>query len=260
MLRRNLAFTYINLSKWKLLSLQLRLRALMWKLIRTLFSGSPTGEKPQSVAQISTKPQMNFDAIKSEVEGILKLDFRSEAARELNGELVLNVLHHLDAEIEDVRQEANGYPANPISALVWMNGAGYGNLACALTHHFRNAGWLKREENASALWAKTTLAVCSHYHHMVGPAMLANADCQDRLGNAGQATQMYGGVVKDFAIIADGWLNETDAPTDDDRLALESLQTATERLLSRGAEELDGIDLVLLQSQTKTILSRPSVT
>lgn len=230
----------------------------MWKLIRSFFGGTPTGDKPQAVPQMSQKPQMNFDTIKSEVEGILKLDLTSEAARESNGELVLSALRHLDTEVESVRQQANGYPANPISALVWMNGAGYGNLACALTQHFRNAGWLKREENASALWAKATLAVCSHYHHMVGPAMLANADCHDRLGNADRATQMYGGVVKDFAFIAANWLNETDAPSDDDRLAIESLQTATERLLSRGVAELDGIDLVSLQSQTKTILSRPS--
>ncbi len=220
----------------------------MWKQIRSFFGGAAPDDKPK----------VDFDTIKSEVECILTLDLASDAARETNGEVVLKVLRHLDAEIENIRQQANGYPANPISALVWMNGAGYGNLACALTHHFRNAGWLKREENASALWAKATLAVCSHYHHMVGPAMLANADCHDRLGNAERATQMYGGVVKDFALIADNWLNETEAPNDDDRHALESLQTATERLVSRGVRELDGIDLSSLQSQISSILSRPS--
>jgi hypothetical protein len=175
-------------------SLQKGLRAPMWKLIRSLLGGTPT-EKPQAVPQTSQKPQIDFDTIKSEVEHILELDFNSESARESHGELVLNALRHLDAEIESVRQQAKGYPANPVSALVWMNGAGYGNLACALTHHFRIAGWLKREENANALWAKATLAVCSHYHHMVGPAMLANADCHNRLGNTDRAMQMYGGVV-----------------------------------------------------------------
>jgi hypothetical protein len=205
----------------------------------------------------SSEPALDFETIKSEVESILRLDLASDAAREANGDLVLNVLRHLDADIERVGRQANGYPANPISALVWMNGAGYGNLACALTHHFREAGWLKREENASALWAKATLAVCSHYHHMVGPAMLANADCHDRLANAARATQMYSGVVKDFAFLADDWLSETESPGDEDRLALESLQTATERLLSRGILELDGIQLPVLQSQISQILSRP---
>ncbi|MFO0879031.1 MAG: hypothetical protein U0840_16940 [Gemmataceae bacterium] len=218
----------------------------MWKWIRSLFGGA-----------VASKAPIDFETLKAEVESVLRLDLASDAAREANGDLVLNVLRRLDSEVESVSQQANGYPANPISALVWMNGAGYGNLACALTHQFRAAGWLKREENASALWAKATLAVCSHYHHMVGPAMIANADCHDRLGNAARATQMYGGVVKDFAFIVDNWFNESESPSDEDRLALESLQTATERLLSRGTQALDGIDLSALQSKIDNILSRP---
>jgi hypothetical protein len=200
---------------------------------------------------------MDFDALKSEVEQVLALDLSSDKSREEHGEFVLKVLRQLDAEIVNIRQQANGYPANPISALVWMNGAGYGNLACALTEHFHNAGWLKREENASALWAEVTLAVCSHYHHLVGPAMLANADCHDRLGNADRATEMYSGVVKDFAFIADDWANESDSPHDEDRLALESLQTAVDRLLTRGVSDLDGIDLASIQAQTGAVLLRP---
>jgi hypothetical protein len=217
------------------------------KWIRSLFAKESS----------NTPAPADFDAIKSQVEQVLELDLASDDSRDEHDDFVLNVLRRLDAEIEDIRQQANAYPANPISALVWMNGAGYGNLACALTGHFHNAGWLKREENASALWAKVTLAVCSHYHHMVGPAMLANADCHDRLGNGDRATEMYGGVVKDFAFLADDWANESDSPHDEDRLALESLQTAVERLLARGISELDGIDLTSIQEQTESVLSRP---
>lgn len=198
---------------------------------------------------------MDFESIKAEVEGIIRLDLVSEAAREANGDRVLDVLRHLDSEIESVRQQANGYPANHISALVWMNGAGYGNLARALTQHFQNAGWLKREENASALWAKATLAVCSHYHHMVGPAMIANADCHDRLGNTSCATQMYGGVVQDFAFIADELLHEGEPPSDEDRGALEPLNIAAKRLLSRGIDAVGGIDVPSLRSKISKILS-----
>lgn len=207
----------------------------------------------------SSAAQKDFDVIKSEVDQILGLDLLSDSSREEHGEAVLNVLRRLDKEIESVRKQANGYPENPVSALVWMNGAGYGNLACALTGHFKKAGWLKLEENASALWAKATLAVCSHYPHMVGPAMLANADCHDRLGSADRATAMYGGIVKDFAFIAYDWVNETDSPHEEDRIALESLQTAVERLLIRGINDLDGIDLLSIQRQTETILKRPRI-
>ncbi len=219
----------------------------MLKWIRSLFAKEPK----------DGPPPMDFDALKSEVEQVLALDLSSDVTREENGAFVLNVLRHLDVEIENIRQQANGYPASSISALVWLNGAGYGNLACALTDHFHRAGWLKREENASALWAKVTLAVCSHYHHMVGPAMLANADCHDRLGNADRATQMFGGVVKDFAFIANDWANESDCPHDEDRLAIESLQTAVDRLLARGVSDIDGIDLAAIQADTAAVLSRP---
>ncbi|HCS53133.1 hypothetical protein [uncultured Rubinisphaera sp.] len=219
----------------------------MFKWIRSLFTHEPD-ENPATD---------NFDAMKSEVEQILQLDLSSDDSREEHSEFVVAVLRKLDTEIENISQQANGYPANPISALVWMNGAGYGSLASALTCHFHDAGWLKREENASALWAKVTLAVCSHYHHMVGPAMLANADCHERLGNTDRAAQMYGGVVKDFSFIADDWANESTSPTDDDRLALESLQTAVQRLLANGVNDLDGIDVTAIQQQTAFILSRP---
>ncbi len=199
----------------------------------------------------------NFESVQSDVKQVLQLELSSEESREEHGAFVSNTLRALDTEIEDIRRQANGYPENPISALVWMNGAGYGNLASALTHHFRDAGWLEREEHASSMWAKATLAVCSHYHHMVGPAMLANADCHERLGNTERAKHMYGAVIDDFMIIAQGWADETGPPNDEDRLALESLQTAALRLLSRGVHDLDGVDVQAIQRQVDSILSRP---
>src|SRR5262245_57267207 len=223
------------------------MRGLMWKFLRSRFARK----------KAASKQPFDFAGIKAGVEDILRLNLASDAARKANSDLVSSVLRGLDAEIESVEQQANDYPTNPISAQVWMNGAGYGNLACALTHHFRNSGWLDREETASALWAKAILAVCSHYHHMVGPAMIANADCHDRLGNPARATKMYGGVVMDFAFILDNWLDESESPTEEDRLALESLRTATDRLLSRGIHELDGIDLSQLESKLSKVLSRP---
>jgi hypothetical protein len=199
-----------------------------------------------------------FDATKLDVESIIKLDLSTDAARAEHGELVLRTLKRLDAEIHTVQQRANGYPSNPISADVWLSGAGYGNLASELTRHFKNAGWLQREEIASSLWAKATLAVCSHYHHMVGPAMLASADCQDRLGNTERSWPMYAAVVRDFAFLLDDWDNEIEGPMEDDRLAIESLLTATERLLARGTTQLDDINLVQIQLRTKQLLLRPS--
>ncbi len=219
----------------------------MWKQIRSFFGGPL--DKADSL--------LEFDAIRSEVEAVLKLNLASKQNRDANNLMVFNALRHLEREIELVRQQANGYPAHPISALVWMNGAGYGNLAQTLTLHFQNAGWLEREEKASALWARATLAVCAHYHHMVGPAMLANADCHERLGNTDRAAQMYQGIVQDFAFLVEDWSQEKAPPGEEERLALESLKTATARLLSREIRQIEDIDLPQLQSQIAKILLRP---
>jgi hypothetical protein len=218
----------------------------MWKQFRSWFGGTVAGRKSGD----------DFDAIKSDVENVLRLDLASGAARESNRDVVIGVLKRLDIAVEAIRQQANGYPENPISAAVWLNGAGYANLACALTQHFKEAEWLEREENASMLWAKATLAVCSHYHHMVGPAMLANADCHDRLGNAERAAEMYRGVVKDFAFLVENYSADEEPPDDDNRTAIESLRAAIDRLMCRGSSELDGIDLELLREQTEAVLAR----
>lgn len=199
----------------------------------------------------------DFDSIKSEIDRILELDFATDDAREEHNNYVYDVLLRLDAELNRICQQAGGYPANAIRGDVWLDGWGYANHACALTHHFRKAGWLAREENASALWAKATLAVCSHYRHMVGPSMLANADCHRRLGNFDRATEMYTMVVKDFAYLARKWMETTDGPVDTDRVEVESLQTAIQRLLSRGIDRVDEFDLRLIRKQVDEVLARP---
>ncbi len=234
----------------------------MFQWIRSLLGNKKDQQLPEPLDEhLDEKPSeerdSNYDATKSEVDKVLNLDLSSVEAREEHGDFVMTVIHKLDVEIENISQQSGNYPSNPISALVWMDGTTYTALTSALTTHFREAGWLDREENASMLWAKVVLSVCSHYHHMVGPAMLANADCHERLGNSQRAVQMYSGLVQDFAFIADDWAGKTDSPTDEDRLALESLHTAAKRLIANDVNELEGADIVAIQIQTESILSRP---
>lgn len=137
--------------------------------------------------------------------------------------------------------------------------ASYGMAALAerLTGHFRTAGWLGNEANTANLWAKATLAVCSHYHDMVGPAMLAVADCAERQGKPGEAISSYRAVVADFAWLSDEWKEETVAPPEDQRLALSCLKTAAERLISLGAGDRESPEkLAELIATLDAILSR----
>ncbi len=196
-----------------------------------------------------------FEEVKGLVEGVLSLDFDTRSVRETEDEHVISVLERLNKEIESIRTQANGYPDGSVSALVWLSGFGYANLCRQLTLHFRKAEWLAREENASALWARATIAVCSHYHHMVGPAMLANADCQERLGNADRAAQMYRAVVADFEFLAEGDFSEGSID-EDERTALESLRAALRRLLKIGTNLEDRERLEQLLSDVEAILRK----
>ena len=195
-----------------------------------------------------------LDEARALVDELLMQDFSDRSERKSKDENVIAVRRRLDKEIESIKEQASGYyPNGTISALVWFSGAGYANLCRQLTLHFRKADWLAREENASALWAKATLAVCSHYHHMVGPAMLANADCQERLGNTDKAAMMYRAVVADFEFLLDNDLAEN--PVDEDeRTAIESLRTALRRLLAIGTDSEDRAKLGQLLASSEAVL------
>ena len=124
-----------------------------------------------------------MDQIKPKIERILALDLRTEEARQEHTEFVYRTLCEMAADIEMVWKAAGDYPEGVISGDVWITGADYASHAKALTLHFGENGWLKNEANASSLWVQATIAVCSHYHDLVGPAMNASADCSRRLGD-----------------------------------------------------------------------------
>ncbi len=206
------------------------------------------------VRRLSDKEDSNptYDEVKGLVENLLAQDYSSRTERSAQDAQIIDALQRLDKEIEAIREQANG--DGTLSTQVWLNGVGYANLCRKLTLHLRGADWLLREENASALWAKATLAVSSHYHHLVGPAMLANADCQERLGNAARAAQMYRAVVGDFEFLVDE--DRPDGPLDEDeRTAIESLRTAADRLLALGAAGNQQERLVAIRKNADSVLA-----
>ncbi|MEM7558833.1 MAG: hypothetical protein AAF394_06890, partial [Planctomycetota bacterium] len=184
----------------------------------------------------------------------LAMDRRSEEAREENAEFVLETLKEIQADIGKVEEAAGDYPSEVISGGAWMAGAEYATHAKALTSHFAEQGWLKHEANASGLWVRATLAVCSHYHHMVGPAMIASADCCWRLGETETAIGMWTGVVLDFAFL----LDNCDDIDEEQWSAVESLREACFRLQTSGKDCVDSISLGKIISEADSALSKPS--
>jgi hypothetical protein len=168
----------------------------------------------------------------AELESMLATDFSEPATREARHDAVYAALQAVDTHLNDIKDRANGYPRAPIDGAVWFAGRRMIDLTERLTLHFRAAGWLRKEFLASWLWGKATLAVCAHYHHMVGPAMLACADCHERLGEPAEAIDRYEAVIGDFMFLLDEWEPETLAPAGDDRAAIECLRHAAERVLA----------------------------
>lgn len=197
------------------------------------------------------------DAIAADVERTLAMDFSDPQVREAQRDEVYALMTELDARIEVIRQQAKGYPRNPVSAEVRFADYRMIGLAESLTQHFKATGWLGHEGNASGLWAKATLAVCSHYHHMVGPAMLANADCCERLGEPAEALARYRAVMNDFSFLLDEFEDCDAIREQSDRIAIESLKTAAARVLTLDAGSNDVASVASLISRAESLLARP---
>jgi enamine deaminase RidA (YjgF/YER057c/UK114 family) len=176
--------------------------------------------KAKKTSDTVASPTFALDQIEPKIERILAMDLRTEEARQEHTEFVYQTLCEMAAEIEKVCEAAGDDPEGVISGDVWITGADYASHAQALTQHFAENGWLKNEANASSLWVQATIAVCAHYHDLVGPAMNASADCSRRLGDVDRAVEMWTAVVKDFAFLLDGSNQDPGGPEDEDQMNL----------------------------------------
>lgn len=216
--------------------------------------------KAKTTTDTHASPAFAIDQIKPKIERILAMDLRTEGARQEQSEFVYQTLCEMAAEIEKVCEAAGDYPEGMISGDVWITGADYASHAQALTQHFAENGWLKNEANASSLWVQATIAVCSHYHDLVGPAMNANADCSRRLGDVDRAVKLWTAVVKDFSFLLDGYDQDTGGPEEEARVAIESLRESCLALQAAGKRTVNSIKLGKLVSKADEILSRPTPT
>ncbi|HEX2906668.1 MAG TPA: hypothetical protein VHO69_07405 [Phototrophicaceae bacterium] len=136
------------------------------------------------------------------------------------------VLQLIQKWTETIVQAAKDYPRNPIRAEVWLNGANLRAECGGL------AQWFKKQnltpEWADLVFAKTriTLAIMSHYHHEVGPAMLEMAEVYLTLNDIERAKQIYHAVILDFSGFIDQYQADSEEITPEDQLSLQSLEQA----------------------------------
>jgi hypothetical protein len=171
------------------------------------------------------------------VSNLLQLLEKKDTDADELKDIAMQTLNFLWDQTNLLADLAGGYPRKGgIRADVWSDGVELAQLGKSLGEAFRGLGMTELEEIATSIWTKATLQVQSHYHHIVGPAMLANADCNERLGRRARAADLYEAIIGDFRWLVDEWESEVEAPSEQDALSLEVLSTALKRRASLGGD------------------------
>lgn len=95
--------------------------------------------------------------------------------------------------------------------------------ALALANEFQRRGDTVNEEKALHLRTGPVCYVYGHHRHLVGPAMLEWAECNERMGNKPKAEAIYDAIVKDFLELLD-----REPGGEADKISLSSLKEAIE--------------------------------
>lgn len=165
----------------------------------------------------------------------------------------------VSASVESLEILANGYPRNPIQASVWLDGVELASLAHRVALIAREKDETELEEKALSSRARATLAVQSHYHHIVGPAMLDHVDCLLRLGRPEQALENLIAVIADFTPILEESEADDEEVCQEYRCALICLKDAAELRMRLGDAERTPI-LCDLPRRVDAVLARPATT
>jgi hypothetical protein len=205
----------------------------------------------KKIKSLFVKPQVSkIGDIKSFMQEIM--DFDESALLNERAKLV-NCLELMENEVKRVRSQANGYPRSTISGDVWFDGFSLASMGEALANHLSDKDFLEEQSVATNIWTGAVLSVCSHYHHMVGPAMIANASINEKTGNINYSKTAYGAVLNDFECILEYAEEYEYRPEGEDLVALQALQTACEKLVQ--LRELSGVN-----AKAPEILNRIAIT
>jgi len=133
------------------------------------------------------------------------------------------------------------------SGVDWLKGVGIANCSCAVTKHLQGPDLIEYRDRIARVWAKSILASCSHYHHMVGPAMIENAKIAELKGDTERLKMLCDAVAQDFQLILERWESEEVRPAkdSDDAISLKSLEFAVNKCVElefnlKQSQELKG--------------------
>ncbi|MFO0589784.1 MAG: hypothetical protein U0441_19750 [Polyangiaceae bacterium] len=168
-----------------------------------------------------------------------------------------DALNFLLKQLEELRVRANGYPRNPISGDVWVNGRALTEVCDALADEFSRRGLAHEEELASRIATGMALQIMGHYPEEIFPRVLRNSRSRERIGEVDEAIGGYEAIVADFDVLGLVSLLEDDEPPDESgRVILTSLYEAVSRLSELRPERaatLEDLKANLLARQSKYV-------
>ena len=157
------------------------------------------------------------------------------------------VLNFLLNQLEELRELANGYPANPISAAVWMDGTALTQLCDELTALLAVKALPNQQELASRLAVGMACQVMGHYPEQIFPRILRNSRCREGISHLDEAIGGYEAIVADFSEMGLDDLLDDRGPLDESaRVVLESVHDAAERLGELQPERQAGLQSLQL--------------
>jgi len=137
----------------------------------------------------------------------------------------------------------------------YFDGVKLGELASKIALRLRSRELLSIEDIALRIQLKALLQVQGHYHHIIGPAMLAHCEVLEKLGQNQEAQENYDCIISDFSWFLDEYDNSNEIDYDEDIISIKSLHKALELRL-KGKLSLKEKDIIEeKKKKTKALLS-----
>lgn len=220
----------------------------MKNILRKLLSVKHSEEKVEKPLKetekaVADEEQNRIRSLKSQIETFIDL-----SSDEVEGKIddIRTCLSYMEEQSIRIKKESNGYPEKAMSAEVWMDGYLLINSSEALVFFLSDKPYVKEEARATKIWLDTVLSICPHYHHLVGPAMIASASVAIKIGDIEYAKKAYSAVITDFLEVLESAEKEQGCLNKDDEVSINSLLLAIQgqSSLTKSDEEISSISSI----------------
>ncbi len=138
----------------------------------------------------------------------------------------------------------------------FFEGVGLANCGQVVTNYLEGKDLIEYQARSAWVWAKATLHACGHYHHMVGPAMIANAKIAEKRGNTQRVREICRAVFQDFIVPLEYCERSEYRISEDDEEyeTIRSLEYAVDMLITLDAANAEYLDT---KERIERIWSKP---